>query len=397
MSSFSLRVSLILAIDLLFLLWYGSTLSISKYEANIFFYADGWIHQLLEIATTLLGQNDMALRLPFLLMHLINAILIVLISLKYVKRQEDIYWILVLYLLIPGINSAALVVNQATPIILLTLLFIYIEQKQKLLSALFLILLSLLDNAFFFLIVAVFVYGLVNRYRVLLIASGIGIIGNATVFGIDIVLQNRGYFLDIFNTYAAIFSPPLFLFFIYTIYHLGVKERKALPLLWYIATISFVLALGLSLKQNLLLEEIAPFSVIAAPLMVMLFLNSYRIRLPEFRKIYQIVLTLVMGFLLLNSLVVFYNKPLYLLLDNPKKHFSYEHHFTKELVRQLHKKGIRSVDSSDKSLLSKLKFYGIEGGGEMEISTSKLNNYDDSIVMNVFNVPIEHFYLRIKR
>ena len=73
---------------------------------------------------------------------------------------------------------------------------------------------------------------------------------------------------------ATIFSPFVFLFFIYTLYRIAIKERHR-DMLWYISNTAFMTALLFSFRQRIAVEDIAPLSVIAVPLMVRTFLSSY--------------------------------------------------------------------------------------------------------------------------
>jgi hypothetical protein len=385
----------ILLLDILFLYWYGMGLSISKYEANIFFFDSGALHYLLHFSSQIFGQNDFSLRLPFLLLHAVNAVLLFLISRKLVRKKVDLYGVILLFLLLPGSNSAAMVVNQAAPIICLTLIYIYISQRWIQLLVPSLILLAFLDNAFMMLIVASLVYAIVSKYRLLIASSLIALVINLYLFGVDIELKNEGYFLDIFTTYAVVFSPFVFLFFIYTLYHFWIKKRDEIELLWFVAAISLLVSLLLSLKQNISLEEIAPFALIGTPLMVINFLNSYRIRLKAFRVRYKMVASLIITTLLINTVVLFFNKPLYLLLESPDQHFAYENHFTKGLVTELKARGITGVLCDNSDLQLKLQFYGIGKDEKVQLFKGKSEKQDENIELKLYNRVIEKFYLRV--
>jgi hypothetical protein len=213
-------------------------------------------------------------------------------------------------------------------------------------------------------------------------------------YGFDFGKEAKGYFLDIFSIYAAVFSPLVFLFFIYSLYWQFVKANTRLPLLWFISAVTFLIAIILSLRQNIRIEDFAPYAVIFVPYMVYSFFNSYRIRLPEFRKTHKTVFTLVMVTLILNTVITFFNKPLYLLMDNPKKHFAYEQHFTKELVDILRSKKIDAVRCVDPSLQNKLRFYGIGyGEGYTLLKNEPADRRYERIDLEVLGKVIETYYL----
>jgi energy-coupling factor transporter ATP-binding protein EcfA2 len=63
-------------------------------------------------------------------------------------------------------------------------------------------------------------------------------------------------------------------------------------------------------------------------------------------------------FLIANTLLVFFNKELYLVLQNPKKNFAYNMHVAKELAQVLKQKGYSCV-KTDEKMQNRLRFYGI--------------------------------------
>ena len=74
-----------------------------------------------------------------------------------------------------------------------------------------------------------------------------------------------------------------------------------------------------------------------------------------------------------NVILTFINKPLYLILQNPTKHFVYQYHFVKELAEELSKREIKSITTDDIELALRLKFYNIEHGDDYFLT---LKNYD---------------------
>lgn len=240
-----------------------------------------------------------------------------------------------------------------------TLLFIRIYQVHGRHAYYLLPLVAFLDNAFLYLAVSLIFYGHYRKDNRLLFFAILSFAISYYFYGFDFGMEAKGYFLDIFSIYAAVFSPLVFLFFIYSLYWQFVKAHTRLPLFWFISAVTFLIAIILSLRQNIRIEDFASYAVIFVPYMVYAFFNSYRIRLPEFRKTHKTVFTLVMVTLVMNTVITFFNKPLYLLLDNPKKHFAYEQHFTKELVETLRQKEIDAVRCESRALQNKLRFYGI--------------------------------------
>ena len=106
------------------------------------------------------------------------------------------------------------------------------------------------------------------------------------------------------------------------------------------------------------IEHFAPYLIIALPLAAQTFSSSYRVRLKAHRGGYRTIFILAFVFLILNTLVVFFNKELYLVLDNPKHNFAYNMHVAKDLATALKKKGITCV-KTDNKMQERLKFYAV--------------------------------------
>merc|ERR1711879_863959 len=98
-----------------------------------------------------------------------------------------------------------------------------------------------------------------------------------------------------------------------------------------------------------------PFVVIYLPFMVRIFLHTVRVRLPQFRNRHYYLSTLVLLVLFANVVLTIFNKPVYLVLENPKKHFAYKYNFAKEIANELKANNINSIESDDEKLLLRLK------------------------------------------
>ena len=119
--------------------------------------------------------------------------------------------------------------------------------------------------------------------------------------------------------------------------------------------------------------------------MLKVFLHSYRIRLTEFRKKHNIAVILVLLMLFINVFFTIVNKPLYLVLPNPKKHFVYKYHFIKELAQELKNNNIDMISSNDERLLLRLKFYGINEGKKHFISLEEFDGYELKMTVSYYN------------
>jgi len=366
-------VFIVIITSVLFLLYGVSSLSIRYEEAVILFEGTSLIHYLVYFSTKLFGQTDLALRLPFILLHIGSLVLLYKIGKLFLKRKLDRVVSIALYAMLPGVNSIAILVNGAYIAIFLTLLFIYLYMYgYKKASFAVLIIALFADNSFAILYLSLFFYSILNKEKQLLTLS-LALFGlSMYIYGFDTGGKPKGYFLDTLGVYAAVFSLFLFIYLVYALYRILIKEEK--NLLWSISFFSLVISLILSLRQKLLVEDFAVFVVIAIPLVVKVFFNSYRVRLPQHRKYHNISFGVVFIFLVLNLGVSYFNKPLYFFIKDPSNHLAYKYHIAKDLAQILKDKNINNIDIEDSKLALRLKFYGIQSGSIYKLSHSKFRS-----------------------
>nr|WP_315519173.1 hypothetical protein [uncultured Campylobacter sp.] len=352
-------VFLICLIDFVFLLYAANSLSISYNEAEIFFQKHSLLSYILKLSAHFFGQNDFAVRGVMIFFHIASVVLMYKVSKFYIKLEFDRIIAVLLFVLLPGTVASALVINNAGICITLALLCIYLFHiKKKILFSLFFCLAFFIDGDFLIFYAGFFIFALYKRKPPLAWLSAILFLLTLCFFGFETNGRPSGHFIDTFGIFAAVFSPFVFIFFIYTIYRIWVKEKK--DLLWFISICSFCFCMIVSVRQRLELEQFLPFCVIATPLMVRVFFNSYRVRLPKFRKGYKICTSLVMLFLIFNWSAIIFNQIFYLFLDDPTKHFVYKFDVAKELADKLKEAGIQDVATEDTRLALRLKFYGIK-------------------------------------
>jgi len=384
-------IGFVLSVHVLFLLYGINTLSISYNEAWIFFNSTSFTHYLVRFATAIFGQNDFALRLPFVLFHILSTILLYKVSKKYLKRKSDRVFSVIVYLLLPGTNSAAILVNSAEIVIFLTLLFIYLYEIHKYTIAYLVLSFSfLVDNSFSILYLSLIFYSLYKKDNRLLWFSLILFGISMYVWGFDTGGKPKNYFLDTLAVYSAIFSPLVFLYFFYTEYRILIKEDK--NILWFISFVAFIFSLLLSFRQKIRLEDFAPFAIIATPLMVRIFLSSYRVRIPELRSWHKFFFTIIFSSLVVNFILIYFNKPLYLFLSNPSEHFTYRYDFAKEVAKKLKDLKINNIQIADKYLALRLKFYGIKSTGEYQLTSYKTKN-SKNVTISYYNKPVFKVYV----
>lgn len=352
-------VFLICLIDFVFLLYAANSLSISYNEAEIFFQKHGLLSFILKLSTHFFGQNDLAVRGVMIFFHIASVVLMYKVSKFYIKLEFDRIVAVLLFVLLPGTLASALIINNAGICITLALLCIYLFHiKKKILFSLFFCLAFFIDGDFLIFYAGFFIFALYKRKPPLAWLSAILFLLTLYFFGFETNGRPSGHFIDTFGIFAAVFSPFVFIFFVYTIYRIWVKEKK--DLLWFIAICSFCFCMIVSVRQRLELEQFLPFCVIATPLMVRVFFNSYRVRLPKFRKGHKICTGLVMLFLVFNWSAIIFNQIFYLFLNDPTKHLTYKFDVAKELADKLKEAGVQDIATEDTRLALRLKFYGIK-------------------------------------
>lgn len=354
---------LIIGLDALWLALQIGELSISYNEAEILKGNFSFLQLLVNSSITLFGQNDFAMRSPMIFLHILSAVLLYGISKNYIKVQRNRLWLLIIFILLPGVISSAIIVNSAGLILFGLLLFVYIYENYSLkYSYLLLFLYMLADGGFAALFMGLVFYSLYKKDKKFLLFNLLMFLSSLFIYGIDTHGSPKGYFLDSIGIYAAIFSPIIFIYLFYTLYRKYLT--KELDMLWFISTVALLFSLLLSFRQRVPIEYFAPYVMLSLPLVAQTFEHSYRVRLSMFRGNYRLAFIISIVLLLINSSAVFFNKYLYYVIEKPKKHFSYKMHVAKELAEELKGMGISCVET-DAKMSKRLEFYGV----------TKCNNY----------------------
>ena len=378
---------------LTFILLFKATysLSISYKEALNVFVNNSVLSLITNTSIYIFGQNDFALRLPFVLFYSLSVIMMYLITEDYFKYEKDRYISILIFMILPGILSASLLVNSAIVVTFFTLLYLYCFQKKNEYSYVLLVLFLFIDNSFAILYLALFFYSLENKNKKLLYFSLILLILSMYIYGFTTDGKPRGFLVDTFAIYATVFSPFLFFYFIYSIYRAGIKNERTLT--WYISVTALFVSLIFSFRQRVYIEDYAPYIVISLPYMLKMFFHAYRVRLKEFRRNYNILAGLVIVMLTINVILTFVNKPLYLILPNPSKHFVYQYHFVKELAEELKNRGINSIITDNEELALRLKFYNIDNGDDYFLSLKNYNYQSERISIKYYEKELFVAYL----
>lgn len=378
---------------LTFILLFKATLSLSiSYKEALNVFVNNSILTLITNSSIyVLGQNDIALRLPFILFYIFSVILMYKITENYFRYEKDRYISIIIFMMLPGVLSAALLVNSAIVVTFFTLVYLYYYEKYKQHSYFLLLLFLFIDNSFAILYLAIFFYSIKNQDKKFIYFSLFMFCVSMYIYGFSTNGKPKGFLVDTFGIYATVFSPFLFLYFIYTIYRAGIKNNRTL--IWYISTTALILSLIFSFRQRIYIEDFAPYVVISLPLMLKNFFHAYRVRLREFRKPYNVLVFLVVSMLVINVILTFVNKPLYLILPNQTKHFVYEYHFIKELSEELTKRGVKNIRTDSEELALRLRFYNINRGDDYFLTLKKFDGESERISVKYYGKEVFVAYL----
>ena len=378
---------LILGIDALILLSETSELSISYREASILYGSFSFLQMVENLSISIFGQNDFALRLPMIVFHTSSLILLYKISKRYIKHDRDRLWLIFIFVLLPGVLSSAMLVDSAGFVIFFLLLFVYLYDKiPKYYIYLLLSVYVLIDGSFVYLFFSLIFFSLYKKDNYFLLFNIIAFSASIYFYGIDTQGSPQGHFLDVIGIYSAIFTPIVFIYIFYILYRRYLT--KEIELLWFISSVNLILSILLSFRQMVNIENFAPYLIIALPLAAHTFSSSYRVRLKIFRGKYKAVFIISLCFLLFNSVLVLFNKNLYIFLDRPKDHFAYNLHVAKELASELRNRGIECVNTK-KKMQKRLKFYKIDKCDTyfLQETTANKSNYNN-VTISYNNIPV---------
>ena len=353
-------LSLLLGIDVLILLYQSTQLSISASEAKILYGNISFLQLATQFWLHIFENKDIGLRIFMIILHIIDALLLYKISKHYVKQERNRIWLIIVFLLLPGSLSSALIVSHASIIIFGLFLYIYLSFKTTTRNLYLLLLVYLvIEPGFSYLFLGLSIYNIFYKRKMATLYTLSLYFISIAMYGFVAHGAPSGHFLDTLGVYSAIYSPIVFVYLFYTLYRQFLIKK--LDQIWFIATTAFIISIILSFRQRINLEYFAPYLMIVLPLAAQTFIRSYRVRLKVHRKRYKFLFITAFIFLFINALVVFFHKELYLILENPKKHFAYNVDIAAPLAMQLKQNNIDCITvANDKDMQLRLQFYNIE-------------------------------------
>lgn len=339
-------------------LYLAITTPISPHEAKIFYTSEALLSTLMHWGDTLLG-GFIGLRLAFLLAGFLTIFLFYELSRSYFNQDEDAYVSTVIFMFLPGILTATTLVNVAILALPLVLLFVLFYEKGTFWILPFIMLaLFFIHEASIVFFIALLIYALVHKDKKLAIASTAFLFAFVYLSkGIAIGGGPSGHFVEIFGLYASIFSPLLFLYFFYAMYHILLREKKTL--IWYISFTALAFSLLLSIRQRIHITDFAPYVMISVIVMLDVFNKSVRVRLPEFQKRYKRAFNIVILFLVFSASIIVFHKLTYTLSSNSDKHFAKRIYAPYFLAKKLKSDEVPCYEGAQGRVRYQLRYYEI--------------------------------------
>jgi len=345
----------------LFLFAYAYYMDIGFLEAE-YFYHNYPITYIENIFLYFLGHNNLSLRLPSLILSIVSIFLYYQISKKYLKKTQDIYLATIIFALMPGFIIASLLFNKSIYIIFLVLFFIYLFLYKRFLSYILLLSYTIVDYSFFTLYLSLIFYSIYKKDTKFLIFSIILFMINANYFDYTIGGKPKGHFLDVLLIYFSIFSPFVFIYFIYSL----IKSIKKPTLLWFISSVTLLFSILLSFRQRIKIDDFAPFVIIAVVFMIMVFFKDYRIRLKTFRTFYKKLFVFLFSSLIVFDILLFLSPYVF----NQKMFTQFR--YSQKIYTFCIKHNIDEVKCKNTHFCKKLYFYGLHKGNKYLISFDEL-------------------------
>ena len=344
---------------LIALSYLATTLPIGTHEASIYYGNSGVLYELTHLCDGLFS-NSLEFRLPFIFFGFFNIFLFYKMSKHYFENIEESYLATTIFILLPGIITATILVNIAVVVITLVLLFlIFYEKKQIVGQALVMLVLLIVHDASIIFFSALAIFSLFKKNKILFTISILLSIISLLYFNkLEVGGKPTGEFVELFGLYIALFSPLVFFYFFYALYRIWLREKK--DILWYISFTAFVLSIVLSLRQQVHMTDFAPYVIVSVVLMLLTYYKTLYVRLPQFQTYYRMGFMIVFSSLLLSAMIILFHQTFFYMLDNKSKHFAYKFYEPYWQVLELKEIGQNCYTVKNQKVQYQLKYYGIE-------------------------------------
>ncbi|WP_104749869.1 hypothetical protein [Helicobacter cynogastricus] len=346
--------------DLLLGIYQSSEISVSYKEALFYFSTPNYLadrlflqalHALVDFSSAWISK-DIALRLPNLLLHVLNVFLIYLLSCRLQSKYPyDPLLSALTFALLPGVQLGTILLGKVSLLLNMALWAILVFNTRYFYALV--VLFAWGDSSCMVLLSAFLLHTLKHKsYQKALIIS-VALLFNLLYFK-PIFGMPQGFFLNTIFVMLLLYSPCLCLYYPYALYTQVVKKHRQDSLIGLVGATGFCLPLILSLRQELYAQFLA-YGMLGIPILLKQALSSIRVHLPIFRTHYRIRYSLIFGTLILESFFLWggYNPMV-------RTHF-----IVKELATTLQERGIKEIRTFSPKMALRLRFYDIKEGGRI--------------------------------
>ena len=339
-------------------LYLAIAIPITPSEAELFYTSNDLISKLMHLGDSLIG-GLFGLRFFFLMTGLFSIALFYIVANDTLENKKDAMFATAIFAMLPGIIIGSVLANIAMLVLLCVLLYlIAYHRKWYILEMIALSALFLLHDASILFFIAIGLYGAANKEKRTLIYGAVFII--LLIFldrGIEIGGIPKGHFVEIFAIYASLFSPFVFLYFMYTIYRIWLRERK--NIIWYISSMALFLSLLLSIRQRIFITDFAPYVFIGIVFMMQIYYQSLRVRLPAFQVVYKRGLLVSLSILIFSILFIVSQPLIFSVTHGLYFNFTNKVYRPYLLSQQLKALGKHCYDTKRIKESYQLQYYGI--------------------------------------
>ncbi|MBN2722233.1 MAG: hypothetical protein JXQ77_05390 [Campylobacterales bacterium] len=339
-------------------LYLAIVIPITPNEAELFYASNDLVSKLMHLGDTLVG-GLFGLRFFFLMAGLFSIALFYIVANDTFKDKKDAALATAIFAMLPGIIIGSVLANIAMLVLLCILLYlIAYHRKWYILEIIALAALFLLHDASILFFIAIAIYGAVNKEKRTLVYGSVFTI--LLIFldrGIEIGGIPKGHFVEIFAIYASLFSPFVFLYFMYTIYRIWLREHKSI--IWYISSIALFLSLLLSIRQRIFITDFAPYIFIGIIFMMQIYYQSLRVRLPAFQVVYKRGLWVSLSILIFSILFILLQPLIFSVTHGLYFNFTNKVYVPYLLSQELKASGKHCYDTKRIKESYQLQYYGI--------------------------------------
>ncbi len=335
-----------------------TTTPLSPSEAKIFFSKPDTPANLIAHLFYHFIPGVLSLRILSFTFGILNIYLFFQLAKDYFKKEIDARFALFIFMLTPGVLVSNIILNEAIVPTTMTLLFL-IAYKRGLfwVEVLAFVVLFWSDTATFSLYFAIALYGYFKKDKKLLYLGAVFTI-LALIFGeYSFVGKPKGHLPELLAIYAGLFSPFLFIYYFYGLYRTALEGER--DIFWYVSFIPLIISILLSIRQQILIVDFAPYLLAGLVVPIRVFFGSLRVRLKRFQKPYIFALRFVLFSMIFGALVLIFHKPIYKYFKPSKKFFATALYEPCEIVKRLQKENKSCYDFNIRGRYKPvLRFYG---------------------------------------